>query len=75
MGKEYEVLIPVAGAVSVMVEAESEEEAVQKALEVDCVFNVISKDGAELHEIDFYEQITQGNILYAPYNEIEADEV
>ncbi len=74
MSKEYLVTIPIAGAVNVVIEADSEAEAKEKALNVPFTCDIESEAGLELVEIDVYEKITSGNVMYAPYNNIKVEE-
>lgn len=62
----YRVSIPIAGSVTVYVEAMNEDEATEKAWEK------IGDDDAEV-DWEAHEQICQGNVLYASMNEIEVD--
>lgn len=80
MKNEYGVIVPVAGAVCITVEAESAEEAKKIAMDTGWSMDIelIDKNESivaiDMHEIDQYERITQGNVLYAPFNEIEVEE-
>lgn len=73
MSKEYQVLIPIAGCISVTVEAESEEEAKEKAFEEDWRVD-LSGPNVELHELEPLEQIVEGNICWAPQRSVEVEE-
>jgi len=69
---KYSVLIPCTLSVDVTVEADSEEEALSKALDVD--FSVKIDDGADkamIHEFEAHEEIVKGNVFYGVQNEIE----
>ena len=61
----YSVKLPFAGYLSVEVEADSEEDAVSKAM------NDASLDDVE--EWETFTQIVQGNVLYAPINTPEVE--
>jgi len=68
--KTYEVEIPIAGSICIEVEAEDREAAIKAAWEsID-----INGEGAGEITWEYYEQITRGNVLYAPLNEIEVVE-
>lgn len=55
--REYNVILPIAGHAYVTVEAESEEEAIEKAFEVE-KFDEI--------EWEMLEQFNRGNVCYCP---------
>jgi hypothetical protein len=61
----YSVKLPFAGYLSVEVEADSEEDAVSKAM------NDASLDDVE--EWETFTHIVQGNVLYAPINTPEVE--
>lgn len=62
----YHVTIPIAGSVTVLVEAKNEKEAIEKA------WDKVGDDDAEL-EWEAHEKIARGNILYASCNDIEVN--
>ena len=62
----YSVLVPIAGYAMVEVEAENEEEATITALSKDIIVD-------DIEEWDVYRNITQGNILYPPFNSVEVE--
>lgn len=64
----YGVSLPITGSVYVEVEANSEEEAIEKALESEVTSDDI--EGWETHQ-----QIVQGNVFYGQLNEAHAEEV
>ena len=69
---KYSVLIPCTLSVDVTVEADSEEEALTKALDLD--FSVKIDDGADnakIHEFEAHEEIVKGNVFYGVQNEVE----
>lgn len=69
---KYSVLIPCTLSVDVTVEADSEEEALSKALDVD--FSVKIDDGADramIHVFEAHEEIVKGNVFYGVQNEVE----
>ncbi len=71
---EYCVVVPVAGAMNINVEADSEEEAIEKAMNASWSAKVKSDDkdiSMDFLELDLYEKLSEGNVSYAPYNEIE----
>ena len=75
MSKEYWVRIPLAGSIAINVEAESEEEAKEKAFSSDWNISIESeKNSVELEGLDLYESIVTGNVLHAPLNEVEIEE-
>lgn len=67
MTKQYDVSLPMTGVMYIQVEADSEEEAIEKAL---------ASDELTLDKIESWcahEQICQGSILYAELNDAEAE--
>ena len=68
--RRYTIVIPIAGTVSMVIDANSEEEALKKAITED-----LTKDDMYTLEWERFEQIVQGNCLNAPQNEIEIVEV
>ena len=62
----YYVTIPIAGSVTVLVEAKDEDEAVEKA------WDKIGDDDADV-EWEALRKIASGNVLHAPCNSIEVD--
>jgi hypothetical protein len=64
--KEYSVKLPVAGYAVVMVEADNEKEALEKALESEVKLD-------DIEEWDVHEHIIEGNIFYGNCNDPEID--
>ncbi len=71
--KQYWVSIPASARVDVLVEAETEEGAKEKAFDVDFTISLEGKD-AELSEFELHDRIVNGNVCYAVHWEIEAEE-
>ena len=73
---EYNVLIPCTMSISVVVEAENEEEAKNKALDVDLRVKLESDDpvGPEIYDVGMHRQIVQGNVYYGCTNEMGVEE-
>ncbi len=66
--KEYDVALPIAGVIYVTVEAEDEEDAINKALQ---------KEDLKLEDVetwDVYRMLVEGNCMHASPNEAEATE-
>ena len=64
--KEYCVQVPICGYAVVMIEAENEKEAIEKAIE-----------NVELSDIESWEalpHVVEGNCFYGPLNDIEVEE-
>jgi len=60
--KEYWVEIPLNAKITVLVEAETKEEALEQALQnIDLEFNPKSEKGYQLEEWDVYDKMLQGN--------------
>ena len=68
--KKYLVTIPITGGIHISVEAESKQEAKQKA------FDRIDNEGQECGEVewDYTERVAYGNVCMAMYNEIDVNE-
>ena len=71
--KRYNVAYPIAGSIYVEVVASSEEEAIEKA--PDAWGDMSDEDRLGRCEWEFCNPIAEGNILHAPQNEAEAEEV
>lgn len=72
--KQYAVTLPVAGSVTVFVDAETEDEAVEKALH-DCNFRVEGSDNTQADEDWFVgKYLLKGNISSAPCHEYKVEE-
>ena len=59
--KKYDVLLPIAGHISVQVEAESEKDAIKRALEA----SDFSLD--DIQDWKAIEQFSKGNVCYCPW--------
>ena len=66
--KKYGVSIPVSGYVYKEVEAESKEEALEKA------FDEGYKDD-EIAELDMYDVLVEGNVCYTYHTKVEVEEI
>lgn len=65
----YTVTLPLLGSATAEVEAESEKQAIQRAIEE------ISKDiQRHLNELDVYKSATRGNVFNGPVDEAEVEE-
>lgn len=65
--KTYEVTLPIAGVAYLTIQAESEEEAVSKAMD-----EVVQTD---IEEWSSYRRISSGNVLHVSHNEAYAEEI
>ena len=65
---KYNVFVPIAGYVQIEVEAENEKDTIDKAFEQGC-------SAEDISEFDMFEHIAQGNVLHAPMNSIEVEEI
>lgn len=73
--KVFFVEVPFAGTLSTYVVAESEEDAIQKALDDDVRFESIKMSGLwELDEWDVYEHLFEGNISHVDRIDAVAEE-
>lgn len=68
MNKEYTVLVPITGYVEVIVEAENEQEAIDKAMDDEDV------NLDYVIEWDTTKHITEGDVFYGIKNDIEVIE-
>ena len=66
--KKYGVSIPIAGYVYKEVEAESKEEALEKA------FDEGYKDD-EIAELDMYDVLVEGSVCYTYHTKVEVEEI
>ncbi len=77
MKKNYSVLMPFTGYVSLSIKAESKEEAEKKFWELD--FNGFEKDIdsglIDDFEWDFTDHVTRGNVTHAILNDMEIEEI
>ncbi len=62
---KYVVIIPIAGALEVTVEADDKNEAIDKAFEIaDC------SNHEQIYELETYPIICEGNVLHISTNEV-----
>lgn len=66
--KKYGVSIPVAGYVYKEVEAESKEEALEKAFDE-------GYNDDEIAELDMYDVLVEGNVCYTYHTKVEIEEI
>jgi len=66
----YVVSVPIAGAIHIQVKAKSESEARHLAWER------INDDGPDAGDVEweFFDALTEGNVLHAPLNEVEVSQ-
>lgn len=71
--KEFNVELPVLMKVTTMIEAETEEEAIRKAIE-ECDLTAKSDSGNyEVQEMEAYEQLLQGNFFLGAISKANAE--
>ena len=75
---KFNVTLPFAGYITLMVEAEDKESAIEAAFGADCQFipNETQPTGisdVEVEEWEFLAHITRGNVSYAPRNSASAE--
>lgn len=63
--KNYQVTVPITGIAFISVQAESEQEAIQKAMD-----NVTIN---EVESWEAHEHIVKGNVFYGVQNEVECE--
>lgn len=66
---KYRVFVPIAGQLVVMVDAESNVEAIEKFWDMYHAGDLQVNEGLDW---DPYSRLTSGNVLHAPLNEVEA---
>lgn len=71
MENKYIVVVPIVGYVSVNVEAVSEKEAKEKALDICCDFDHSDVDVQELYGV---ENVADGNVVNHPYWNLTVEE-
>jgi hypothetical protein len=76
MKKEFRVELPLNARVSVVVEAENEQEAINKALyDFDLQLNPTSEKGYDIEEWDIFKVMLEGNFWYGITYEASAEEI
>ena len=75
--KDYYVRVPIAGSICVYVkDAATEDEAIEKAMNADWNIDFTSENNAvELDELEPLKKIVEGNVCYAPFWYVDAQEV
>lgn len=75
--KNYTIVVPIAGYAKVIVNAETDEEAIEIAKEKAGNVNVellsLTKNSIEEFNYDVFDHLTQGNVRYYDYNNIEIE--
>jgi hypothetical protein len=75
----YSVLIPATMSIEITVEADSEEEAKEKAFDVPFELQIDAEESDKekiyLHEFELHQHVTTGNVCYAVLNDIEVIEI
>ena len=66
--KKYSVYIPIAGYVYKEIEAESKEEALEKAFDEGFIED-------EIVELDMYEALIEGNVCYTYQTKVDIEEI
>ena len=72
--KKFNVEIPLSGSIWYQVEASSEEEAIDKAFEVDWSIRFESENECDLVELNLLRHVVEGNVSYATLNDAYAEE-
>lgn len=65
---KYNVILPINGCVNLEIEADSEEQAIQKGLQED-----INTD--DIDEFNTYKNLLSGNVFEGDYSEAQAEEI
>lgn len=72
--KTYSIIVPFTGHMEVFIDAENEEDAINKAFEVDVELKGLPEN-VEQFTWEYHRHITQGNICSAEYNDLEIEEI
>jgi hypothetical protein len=64
--KKYRVDLPIAGYISLEVDAENEDDAIEKALDSEWTHD-------DIQELDAYKRLVQGNVCYTWHTRAEAE--
>lgn len=66
--KRWIVSLPIAGSMSIEVEGENKEKAIE------CAWKHFNENGSESFDLEWeaFDKIAEGNVLHAPQNEAEA---
>lgn len=66
--KKYGLSIPIAGYVYIEIEAENEQQAIDKAFEN-------GWEDEDVQELNMYEKLVQGNVCYVNHTRIDVEEI
>ena len=72
---EWLVTVPVAGKVTVVMEAATEKEAIDAALEADWLEDIQPAAGFEIEELDLHRCLVEGNVLRVWTNRASAEKL
>lgn len=72
--KEYCVTMPATMSIHAYVEADSKEQAIEKAFNAEFTLEIKGKN-IEIGEFETHDIICRGNVLSAVLNEVEVEEV
>ena len=72
--KKYNISVPFTGYFNVTIDADNEEDAIEKAFECE-PFNDSSKDGSYVEELQYHREVNRGNCTSVTLNEIDIEEV
>lgn len=70
----FDVLIPVTMSISVLVEANSREEAIAKAFDEEFYFTLAGNDNVVIVESELHTEVCTGNVFHGVLNAIEVSE-
>lgn len=75
MSKRWLVDVPFVGSYSVEVYADTEEEAIDVALDVDWIDEIRVNPGVELGEVEQHRALVSGNVVHVLLYKAEAEEL
>lgn len=69
--KRFQVTYPVAGSVTIEVDAEDRSDAIDRGM--DLAYEAV--DRCEFEELDVYSKLVQGNVVYASVWQVNVEEL
>lgn len=72
--KGYSVAVPFTGVVYLTVEAETEQDAIEFAMNADVTLEVEGNE-VDTYEWEMHEHVTTGNVFYGVRNDISAEAI
>ena len=73
MMAKYTVFVPIVGHMSVSVEADSVEEAIESAIKVDWCEQIKTPDDVYIENLEAVRHVVEGNVFYGSFSQAEAE--